>query len=268
MVDILKRALAPITSEAWAEIDRVAKRTLEPYLSVRRVVDFSGPHGWTMAALNLGRLEVPENHTVGGVTWGTRMVLPLVEVRIPFSLEIFELDNVSRGAQDANLQPLEYAAIQAATFEENAVYRGFEAGGIDGILKVALHESIPLPPDPTHYPETVAQATLALKKAGVEGPYNLVVGQEAYKILRRGIVGGHRLLSVVEDMLLGGGVHWSSALTGGLLLSARGGDFELTVGQDISIGYSSHDRHKVDLFFTESFAFRVLDPAAAVALTV
>jgi uncharacterized linocin/CFP29 family protein len=46
----------------------------------------------------------------------------------------------------------------------------------------------------------------------------------------------------------------------------RGDDFELTVGQDLSIGYLEHDREKVRLYFQESFTFRVLTPHAAVAL--
>lgn len=55
-------------------------------------------------------------------------------------------------------------------------------------------------------------------------------------------------------------------LKGGALLSRRGGDFGLTVGEDLAIRYKSHNTKEVDLYFTESFTFRVLEPAAAVAL--
>ena len=40
----------------------------------------------------------------------------------------------------------------------------------------------------------------------------------------------------------------------------------MTVGQDLSIGYRSHDKENVDLYLTESFTFRVLEPAAGVEL--
>ena len=50
------------------------------------------------------------------------------------------------------------------------------------------------------------------------------------------------------------------------LLSARGGDYELTLGQDVSIGYAFHEKHEVELYVTSSFTFRVLEPAAAVHL--
>ena len=51
-----------------------------------------------------------------------------------------------------------------------------------------------------------------------------------------------------------------------MVLSHRGGDFQLSIGQDLSIGYAGHDQHKVYLFLTESFAFRVLERGAAVYL--
>jgi uncharacterized linocin/CFP29 family protein len=51
-----------------------------------------------------------------------------------------------------------------------------------------------------------------------------------------------------------------------VVVARRGGDFELTVGQDWSIGYKGHDKENVDLYLTESFTFRVLEPAAACEL--
>jgi uncharacterized linocin/CFP29 family protein len=60
---------------------------------------------------------------------------------------------------------------------------------------------------------------------------------------------------------------WAPALRGGAaLVSTRRGDYELTVGQDLSIGYTAHDRTDVDLFITETFTFRVLEEKAAIFL--
>jgi uncharacterized linocin/CFP29 family protein len=66
--------------------------------------------------------------------------------------------------------------------------------------------------------------------------------------------------------MLGGDILASRALQGGVLLSQAEDHFELTLGQDWSIGYASHDRDSVELYLTESFGFRVLEPAAAVEL--
>ncbi|TBR21013.1 MAG: bacteriocin, partial [Reyranella sp.] len=63
-----------------------------------------------------------------------------------------------------------------------------------------------------------------------------------------------------------GDVHAAPGLDGGLVISLRGGDFELTVGQDFSIGYLEHDTERVRLYIEESFTFLVLSPQAAIPL--
>ena len=60
---------------------------------------------------------------------------------------------------------------------------------------------------------------------------------------------------------------WAPGVTGAVVLSLRGGDFCFESGQDISIGYESHDADVVRLYLEESFSFHVATPEAAVALT-
>ena len=67
--------------------------------------------------------------------------------------------------------------------------------------------------------------------------------------------------------LLEGPIVWAPGVDGAAVLSVRGGDFELTVGQDFSIGYLDHTPTTVRLYLQESFTFRVLSPEAAVPLT-
>jgi uncharacterized linocin/CFP29 family protein len=67
MIDILKRNLAPITDEAWVEIDQEAKRLLTGNLSARSLVDLSGPHGWELASVNTGHLENVNRKPLHGV---------------------------------------------------------------------------------------------------------------------------------------------------------------------------------------------------------
>ena len=52
----------------------------------------------------------------------------------------------------------------------------------------------------------------------------------------------------------------------GLLLSRRGGDYELHLGQDLSIGYDSHDADQVQLYLQESLTFLALTAEASVTL--
>ncbi len=265
MTDLLRRSMAPISDKAWAEIDAQAKRTLAGNLSGRSLVDFSGPHGWEFGAVNLGLLKIPEGDGARSTPWGLRQVLPLVEIRIPFTLKIWELDNVDRGAKAPDLDALIGAARKIAGFEENAVYQGLPAAGIEGLIPASSHKPVALPKTADGFTAAVESAVLSLQKAGVGGPYALVLGTAPYEMLMAGADHGYPLLKKIKG-LAESGVAWSPALDGGILLSRRGGDFEFTCGQDLSIGYKSHSASEVELYLTESFTFRVLEPAATVEL--
>ena len=78
--------------------------------------------------------------------------------------------------------------------------------------------------------------------------------------------GGYPLLEHLRK-IIDGPIVWAPGVTGAVLLSLRGGDFVLDCGQDVSIGYDSHDGEVVRLYLEESFSFHVATPEAAVALT-
>jgi len=46
----------------------------------------------------------------------------------------------------------------------------------------------------------------------------------------------------------------------------RGGDFKFESGEDLAIGYESHDGRVIKLYIEESFSFHVATPEAAVVL--
>src|SRR4051794_29619941 len=108
MNDLL-REHAPISSEAWKEIDDEARRTLKVLLAARRLVDFNGPRGWGKSAVSLGRTEKLSPPLQEGVSSKIRRVLPLVELRIPFEISREELESIGRGASDADLDPVRNA---------------------------------------------------------------------------------------------------------------------------------------------------------------
>jgi uncharacterized linocin/CFP29 family protein len=265
MTDILRRSMAPITDDAWKEIELQSSRILKGNLSGRKLVDFGGPQGWHFAAVNLGRLDLGSGVAVDGVAWGMRKVLPLVEIRVPFSLRIWELDDVERGAKNPDLGALKEAARKVAIFEETAIYHGFGGAGIQGMLEGSTHAPVALSPDRSRLTESVELALLAIQEAEIGGPFALVLGTEPYKWLMTGDPSAYPLRKRIEALVTGG-IHWSPVLEGGAVLSRRGGDFEMTVGQDLAIGYKLHNAQDVELYFAESFTFRVLEPAAAVEL--
>lgn len=261
-MNFLKRELSPLVDEAWSEIEQEAVRVLEANLSARHVVDFDGPKGFDFSAVNLGVLSTTEE--TGGVHFGIRQVLPLVELRVPFSMNIWDLDNLARGASHADMEPLIQAALKVAAFEERAVYRGFGKAGIKGLAESAVNRPVGLGENPGRYPDTVAEAMLTLSDAGVAGPYALVLGPRLFRRLS-GDVSTYPPRQRIAKMIEGPILH-SPVIEGGYLLSLRGGDFRLTVGQDLSIGYEHHDKKSVSLYLAESFTFRVLSPEALVEL--
>ena len=267
MVDILRRSLAPVTDAAWAEVEEQAARIIKGNISGRLVADFRGPHGWELAAVNLGKVRIPETKPATGVQWGVREVLPLIETRISFRLNLMELDSVSRGSKTPDLDPLEKAAGKAALFEEKAVYGGFKQAGIEGIGPASPYKPLPLGRKAEDYQAVIERAVVAVEKEGIGGPFDLVLGAGAFETLMAGDQRGYPLRKRIEGVIRGE-IRWSPALKGGIVVSRRGGDFEFTLGQDFSIGYYGHDKTNVELYITESFAFRVLEPRAAISLTM
>jgi uncharacterized linocin/CFP29 family protein len=264
-MDLLKREKAPITPEAWEQIDNEASRVLKLHLGARKLVDFSGPHGWKLGGVNTGRLRPVHKGPVPEVQHAVRDVQPLVEVRAPFALKILELDYAARGASDLDLDPVIAAAERVAFAEDSAVFSGFKDAHIKGIIEASPHPPIGVNAN-LDWPRAVVEGKAVLRAAGVNGPYALALGPKAYAELTADSEDGYPLRKRIEANL-DGPLVWAPALvSGALLLSTRGGDYELTVGQDLSIGYAFHDRETVELFLTESFTFRVLEDKAAILL--
>lgn len=264
--DLLKRDLAPVLPAAWAAVDEEAARVLKLYLAGRKVVDFDGPHGWAVAAVNTGRLDLLDGRPDPELGIGVRTAQPLVEVRVPIRLPIAELDAVARGASNPELGPVVRAAEKIALFEDTAIFNGFARAGIAGMLPVSPHPPERLPGDVRELPRAVIAAEDRLRQAGVSGPYGLVLGAALYDQVFAVTEEGHPLARRIEQLLVDVPIVRAPALEGGVVLSLRGGDYQLTVGQDLSVGYAFHDRDTVELYVTESFTFRVLEAAAAVAL--
>lgn len=259
-MDILKRSLAPITQDAWTEIDKLARGILVAVLSNRKIVDVDGPHGWEYSAVTMGRLSLPDSQPDPDVHFGMRQVLPLVEVRVPFELDIWEVDNIVRGAQDADLHALEEAARSLAKFEERAVYYGLAQAGIKGLKEKTDFDPIPLKNESGDILEKVTRALATFKAQSIEGPYAMVVPTGMWTTLLS-YYQGYPLNQYIESMLEGK-IIISPYVEDAFLVSTRGGDMTLTLGQDIAIGYNSNDKEKVRLFFTESFTFHVAEPHA------
>jgi uncharacterized linocin/CFP29 family protein len=254
----LYRELAPISDAAWAQIEEEAARTFKRYLAGRRVVDVVGPKGADLAAVGTGHLR-PIDSPREGVLAKLREAKAIVELRVPFELDRQSIDNVERGANDSDWQPVKNAARQIAFAEDGAVFEGYAAAGIVGIRQGTSNPKMALPSDVREYPDAIAQA-------GVNGPYSVLLGADAYTALSETSHNGYPVLEHVKR-LVDGKIIWAPAIEGAFVVTTRGGDFELNVGQDLSIGYLSHTDSVVRLYLQETFTFLLLTTEAAVALS-
>lgn len=262
----LLRSVAPISDAGWELLDDEATQRLAPALAARRLVDFSGPHGWEHSGTSLGRVGEIADGPVEGVSAHQRRVLPLVELRAGFSVSRAELRAADRGAADAGLESLDEAAQRIARAENSAVCHGFEAAGIAGITQAASHTPIEMSQDFDAYPRHAAKAVEVLLEAGIGGPYALALGPVCYTgVIETTEHGGHLVFDHLRR-ILDGPIVRAPGVEGALVLSMRGGDFLFESGQDLSIGYDSHDSETVRLYLEESFSFRVATDEAAVAL--
>jgi uncharacterized linocin/CFP29 family protein len=261
----LHRQLAPISEAAWAQIEEETTRTLKRYLAGRRVVDVPSPGGVTMPGVATGHL-LPITPPAEGIVASRREVKALVELRVPFELSRQTIDDVERGSEDSDWQPAKDAAKKFAFAEDTAIFDGYREANVQGIREGTSNPVKPLPADVRDYPDAVAQALDQLWLVGVNGPYSVVLGANEYTELAETRDHGYPVLEHVKR-IVDGDIVWAPAIAGAFVLTTRGGDFELNVGQDVSIGYLSHTDSAVRLYLQETFTFRVLTSEASVALS-
>jgi uncharacterized linocin/CFP29 family protein len=260
----LHRDLAPISDAAWEQIEEEAGRTLKRYLAARRVVDVHDPAGVGFSAVGTGHLRdiAP---SADGIIARQREVKPLVELRVPFELSRQMIDDVERGANDSDWQPLKDAAKNIAFAEDRAIIDGYDAANIEGIRPGSSNPAITLPPDVRNYPDAVARALEMLRLAGVNGPYCVLLGADAYAAVEAVGDHGYPVLRHIQLLVKDAIIH-APAIAGALVLSTRGGDFDFHLGQDFSIGYLGHTETAVRLYFQETFTFLMLTSEASVSL--
>ncbi len=261
----LHRELAPISDAAWSQIEEETTRTLKRYLAGRRVVDVPSVGGIALPGVATGHLR-PITGPGEGIVARQREVKPLVELRVPFELSRQTIDDVERGSDDSNWQPAKDAAKKIAFAEDRAIFNGYRDADIQGIREGTSNPIVALPEDVRDYPDAVAHAISQLRLVGVNGPYSVLLGASEYTSLAETRDHGYPVLEHVKRIVDGDPV-WAPAIEGAFVLTTRGGDFELTLGQDVSIGYLSHTDTVVQLYLQETFVFRVLTSEASVALS-
>jgi uncharacterized linocin/CFP29 family protein len=260
----LHRELAPVSDVAWAQIEEETSRTFKRYLAGRRVVDVQGPAGSALSAVGTGHLRTIEAPGEGVISH-QREAKALVELRVPFDLERQMIDDVERGSNDSDWQPTKDAARKLAFAEDRAIFEGYAAAGIVGVRQGTSNPKKSLPADVRKYPEALAEALSQLRLVGVNGPYSILLGADAYTELAETSDYGYPVLEHVKR-LVEGKIIWAPAINGAFVVTTRGGDLDLHIGQDVSIGYLGHTDTHIRLYLQETFTFLYLTSESCVAL--
>lgn len=258
-MDFLKRELAPITANGWKEIEERAAAVLSKELSARKFIRVTGPLGRDVTSVTTGRMDVK---TKDDIKYGVYKVQPLIESRICFPLSRWELDNIERGAKDVDYTSLDDGVRKAAKFEEEAIFKGLEDGQVDGIYKSSSYEALDFGKTADETLKAIFDGVLKLDAAFAKKSYVLVVSNEKWYYLNT-VVKEYSLPEKLEK-ILGQKIIVSKSIDGAILLPYDDENIELIIGEDFALGYQNHNESAVELFVTESFTFRVLDPALIV----
>ena len=262
----LYRDLAPITEAAWAEIEVEATRTFKRHIAGRRVVDVSEPGGPVTAAVSTGHLldvAAPGD----GVVAHLRESKPLVRLRVPFTVSRDRTSTTSSAARRtptgirSRTPPRSWRSSRTGRSSRATRRRPSTASAT-----AAPTRALALPSDAREIPDVIAQALSELRLAGVDGPYSVLLSADVYTKVSETTEHGYPIREHL-NRLVDGEIIWAPAIDGAFVLSTRGGDFDLQLGTDVSIGYLSHDAETVQLYLQETLTFLCYTAEASVALT-
>ena len=260
----LHRGLAPISDAAWTQMEEEASRTIKRHLAARRVVDVQGPKGVDFSAVGTGhqrQIHAPGN----GIEAAQREAKALVELRAPFELTRAAIDDVERGAERFRL-----VAAQGSRAQDR-LRRGSRC-----LRWVCRRRNSGRPPRRQQPGIDAPFQRKRLSGCGRTSGKPVASGRRQWTLcaaIGNGAVYGHRRRD--RRRISGSGTHPASGGRQDHLgashrrrrrVTTRGGDFELTIGQDLSIGYLSHSETVVRLYFQETLTFQLLTTEAAVVL--
>ena len=195
-----------------------------------------------------------------------REARPLVRLRVPFTVARTDIDDVERGSQDSDWDPVKDAAKKLAFVEDRAIFEGYEAASIDGIRSAAPTRRWRCPTTRARSPTSSPRRCPSCGWPASTGRTRCCCRPTCTPRSARPPQHGYPIREHL-NRLVDGDIIWAPAIDGAFVLSTRGGDFDLQLGTDVSIGYLSHDADTVQLYLQETLTFLCYTAEASVALT-
>jgi uncharacterized linocin/CFP29 family protein len=261
----MRRRGGPLSERVWTALEGPVVAAARHVLAARRVATFDGPRGWEHVAAPLGTLATCETRDGGAVVCVPDVVL-LAEIRGEFRLPWSAVDAFERGAPALDTSGAEAAARAVALAEDRLAFYGEPVGS--GFLASPRSPRVQAGDwsRPGRVVADLLSAARTLDEGGIPGPYEAILALAAYYAYHAAVQeGGYPAREQLEGVVAA--VHRSAAVREpGALFSTRGGDFVLTVGGDLGVGYRFHDRDAVYLVVDETVATRLVTPEAVCVL--
>src|SRR5262249_56550432 len=102
---------------------------------------------------------------------------------------------------DSDWQPGKDAAQKLAYAADRAIFDGYAAAGIVGIRQGTSNPAMTLPADVREYPDAIAKALSQLRLVGVNGPYSVLLGADAYTALAETTDKGYPVLEHIKKIV-------------------------------------------------------------------
>lgn len=257
MSDYLMRDQAPLSESVWGAVDGMVATVVSNTLVGRKLLHLVGPLGWGTEVVPVtgfgkdGGAYVASEKT-------TYITLETVEAR--FMLRMKDLAKAEQTPFSLDLGAVATAAVELARKEDALV--------IGGLIKSAIKSEMGDWSQINKPFEAVAKAQAALRSAGFDGPYALVLNYGAYAQLASLMMHGQRELKLVEK-LVEAGIFRSPAVPEGqaLLVDPAGWNVDMVVGQDIATAFLGNDGLNLSFQIMETLALRTKRAGAALLLS-
>ncbi len=275
MADFLQRAQAPLTDEEWQTLDKTVAETARRQFVARRVLDLFGPIGaghqfvprlalagvTPASADNLGQGGEP-------IAVAARTQLPLTIIHKDFVLHWRDVESARQSGLPLDLGAAAAASALCTAREDELIFHGDKTLGIDGLATVPGHRSMTRRDWGLggHAFLDIIEAVDHMTSAGLQPPFALVCSPNLFACLLR-VTGTSGVLELNQAReLCSAGVFSSAHVKSAVLLAVGPHNFDLVVGQDLTVGYVRSENMDYVFRVVETLALRIKRAAAICSL--
>jgi len=256
MGDYLMRDAAPLAGDVWRAVDEMVATVISKNLVARRVLSLVGPLGWGVDVVPVIGFEQEGEAYITAEMPGYQ---PLQALEARFMLRMKDLARAEQTPFALDLGAVATAATELARKEDGLLIGGLIEQATVGDMGDWTQINKPF--------EAVAKAEAALRTAGFDGPFALVLGFGTYAQLASLMSHGQRELKLVKS-LVEAGIHRSPVVPEGqaLLIDPAPWNVDMVVGQDAATAFLGNEGLNLSFQIMETLALRIKRSGAAMLL--